>query len=158
MSYLEDWENCVAGRSWNPGKMAKSITLDHYAVAATWQWPQPFGGLSRILLAIVIGSNRYEPMPAGGNWDRWPDRRPWIRWILWHIRNFCEDLRKFYLGFGYAQQADPIQVTKHFRIWMARFERLPWRLPFPYYKYSNSWIEIMIGWKSRGIVSVTIRR
>jgi len=134
-------------------------TLDAKVVAWTYEFG-PSGILFRILYAILGISNRYEPMPIGNKseinnlWSRWP---PWIRYLLWRVRNPWEDLRKFYLGFAYARDIKTYQVSKHFKFWLARFRWIPFRIPFPYYKKQN-FLEIMIGWKSRGILSVTIRK
>ena len=134
-------------------------TLDSNIVAWTYEFG-PSGVLMRILYSIIGCSNRYEPMPIGNRpgvynlWQKWP---PWIRYLLWRVRNPWEDLRKFYLGFACAQKVESYQVTNNFKFWLATFPWVPFRIPFPYYKRQN-FLEIMIGWKSRGILSLTIRR
>ncbi|WP_443081453.1 DUF1353 domain-containing protein [Thiohalorhabdus sp.] len=44
------------------------------------------------------------------------------------------------------------RVTRHLRIWWWGWA------PFPYYKRTVGPVRLMLGWKSRGILSATIRR
>lgn len=133
--------------------------LDPKVVAFTYKIPY-LGAVLRVGYSIIGISNRYEPMPIGnrpGITNLWKDKPAFIRYIMWRVRNPWEDARKFYLGFAQAEKVDSIQVTKNFKIWLAKFKKIPFRLPFPYYKVVNDWIDIRIGWKSRGIPSITIR-
>lgn len=143
-------------------------TLDSRVVAWTYNIPIPVIGLIlRIIYSIIpfpiIGmSNRYEPMPIGNRPhvnNLWKNKSPWKRYILWRIRNPWEDARKFYLGFATCNDVKKHQITDHFVIWAPKFKWLPFRLPtFPYYKRVIFGFQLMIGWKSRGIVSITFRR
>lgn len=137
------------------------FTLDSRIVAWTYNIPY-FGVILRILYSIVGISNRYEPMPIA-NKERitylWKDKADWKRYLLWRVRNPWEDLRKMYLGFSYTEDVKEVFWTNHFRWWLAKFSWCPFRIPFPYFKVNDFFgIQIMIGWKSRGILSITIRR
>lgn len=142
----------LAGRSWKPGDMATSIRLDYRAVRATLRMPTAVAVPARVVLAL-LGSNRLEPMPAGGQSGRWGDWPDPIRYLLWHLRNPFEDLRKYSLGFGYADPGSirEQRISEHLRLWWWGF------LPFPYYKRRIGRVQLMLGWKSRGIVSLTVR-
>lgn len=154
------------------------VTLDAKLVAATFKLPQPLGAMARIILAgfgpticaagwfllsswafwllllllVPFGTNRYEPFPIG-NWKHgdtmWMIEPHYMRWLKWHIRNPLADLRKFYMGFAYAEDVKhrpkPWGVVR----W-ANFRPLSFRVPFP--DYDGEWIGI--GWKQRGIASI----
>ena len=125
-------------------------TLDAKAVAFTFKLPHILGTRLRILLAL-LGSNRFEPFPIANNdaitykWENNPD---WLRWLRWHIRNPWSDLRKFYLGFGYAVFADNEQKGWGHIRW-AHFKSLSFPIPFPVIE--TKWFKI--GWKQRGILT-----
>lgn len=147
-------------------------TLDSKIVAYSFKLPFIFGTIVRILLSIIIVSNRFEPFPIGNNeritnlWSSYPD---FIRYIMWKVRNPFEDLRKFYLGFGLALSVEE-KIIWHketekrktkLSIWMPKFKEVPFRIPlFPYFKSSpkSGGFQIMLGWKSRGILSLTFRK
>ena len=174
----------VAGQSWRPGDMSRAITADRDVAAWSFGLPQMLGAVVRILTAglgpacyaaanrytmpwwgwllllplLPLGTNRLEPLPAGGQTWRWKGRPPWYRWYRWHVRNWCEDLRKSHLGFGAARRATNKRITKHLSIHWADFGKV--RVPFPYYRHDNvaGALQVMIGWKTRGILSFTVRR
>lgn len=171
------WHDGLKDRYEDPGFWN---ALDSKAVAATFHLPQPLGAIARIALAGLgpflglaaglmlggwwwlalaalypFGTNRYEPSVVGNNQavdTLWSDRHPALRWALWHLRNPCPDLRKFYTGFAYALDVDHRQ-----RRWgVARWARFPWlpdrRIPFPVLKWSLG----HIGWETRGILSAGV--
>ncbi|MFW6177360.1 MAG: hypothetical protein ACOC43_03235 [Desulfohalobiaceae bacterium] len=135
-------------------------TLDSKLVAWSYYLPSILGSLARVALAL-LGSNRYEPMPIGNREHvntLWAGKPGWYRWLRWHIRNPWEDLKRFYLGFGQAEDVRWHGITEHFGFWLALFHFLPFRIPFPYYKNKVWGWELMLGWKSRGVLSLTVRR
>lgn len=136
------------------------FTLDPKIVAWTYDIPY-LGVILRIIYSIIGISNRYEPMPIG-NCDHvirlWWDKPDWLRYLLWKVRNPWEDFRKMYLGFTYAEDVKQVYWAKHFCWWLAKFKWCPFRIPFPYYKRKLWGFQFMIGWKSRGILSLTIKR
>lgn len=136
-------------------------TLDSRIVAYTFNLPTIVGLPLRILYSIVGLSNRYEPMPIGNNErtnNLWKDKPDWLRYLLWKVRNPWEDLKKFYLGFANAESSDWYGLTDHFGFWLAKFKYIPFRIPFPYYKNEfDNGLELMLGWKSRGVLSFTVR-
>lgn len=136
------------------------FTLDPKVIA--WTYNFRFGVILRILYSLFGISNRYEPMPIGNRKrivNLWKDKPNWVRYLLWRVRNPWEDFRKMYIGFSYAEDVKEVWWTKHFRWWIVKFKNIPFKIPFPYYKVNNfSGFQIMIGWKSRGILSFTVRR
>jgi hypothetical protein len=165
----------IAERNWHPGAMSRAITWDRdlYEALRAHGWlgeallfiaaalgPLLYlgGGLALggwawlyLLPVLPVATNRLEPMPAGGQAERWGEWPALVRWYLWHVRNPWEDLRKFYLGFGYARRVTEQRLTAHLRIWWWGW------LPFPYYKRRAGPVQFMLGWKSRGIISLTVR-
>lgn len=135
------------------------FTLDSKVV--DWTYSIPLGVILRIIYSILGCSNRYEPMPIGNNPEiinLWKDKSDFTRYILWRIRNPFEDLRKFYLGFACANDVQSQQFTEHLKLWWAKFDFLSFRIPFPYYKrHFGNW-RLMIGWKSRGIISISFNK
>jgi len=153
-------------------------TLDSKLVAITFNVPQLLGFLPRFFLASpflwiglvlgfyvnlwgfialllgVFGSNRYEPFPIG-NWEesstKWLGDPDWLRWVKWHLRNPLSDLRKFYLGFGYAVEVEHAEKSWG-RVHWAKFATLPFAFPFP--ELECRYFEI--GWEQRGILSISI--
>lgn len=129
-------------------------TLDARLVALTFKLGPVLGCLARLALAI-LGSNRFEPSPIGNREyvnDLWKNDPAWLRALKWHIpRNPWCDLRKFYLGFGYA-----LTVIHEPRNWgYIRWARFAWprfRIPFPVFtcRFGH------IGWEERGILSAGI--
>ena len=135
------------------------VTLDSKIVA--WTYNIPLGIIPRVIYSIIGLSNRHEPMPIGNRKyinNLWKDKPSWIRYILWKIRNPWEDLKKFYLGFATAEDVTYTQITDHFKIWWAKFSWCSFRVPFPYFTWEGNYVELKIGWKSRGILSFTVRR
>lgn len=130
-------------------------TLDSKAVALTFRWWSLLGlGVVLRVLFALLGSNRYEPFPIG-NWKHfntmWPDDPDWLRWLKWHLRNPWCDLRKFYLGFGYAMEVEHVEKSWG-RVHWARFAVLSFALPFPEWK--TRYLEV--GWEKRGILSASL--
>jgi len=177
--------NNIAGRNWHPKDMSKAVTLDRDLVVESFSWPFWAGIPLRFLFASfglwVVGlavyflgwwalvptlpflplmSNRLEPMPAGKNDKKHMDWPAWMRWYWWHIRNPGEDLKKYFLGFGGAKRVSHWDLWNNdwnfFRFWLARFGGFPVPVPFPYFKHQKG-LELMWGWKSRGLLSITIR-
>lgn len=148
-----------------------------------WTYDQPMivGIILRLVFAL-LGSNRLDPYPSGNKakvrnlWQDWP--RP-ARWFMWHIRNFMQDFRKYYLGFasafytdrlhfaGYhiAKKSRPSSIWKELKIGfhMPKFTWLPFPVPFPIMEF-RPWpdvlvpIRFVIGWKHRGLFSITLQR
>jgi len=126
-------------------------TLDSKVVALTFRVPI-LGAIPRIILAL-FGSNRYEPYPIA-NYDAtqlWPGDPPWKQWIKWHLRNPWCDLRKFYLGFGYALEVEHVEKPWGWVHW-ARFAAFPFALPFPEWETRY----FVVGWEQRGILNASL--
>ena len=173
----------IAGDEWRPGSMSEEIALDYNLVSWSFDRPKLLGFMLRLLFSsfglvayvainvaflpwwgwiallplLPLASNRLEPMPAGGKSDLWKDKNKWVRWYLWHVRNPFEDLKKYYLGYGYAEECVEQRLTENLKITWADFGKV--KIPFPYYRNDNVFgkLQVMIGWKARGIVSFTVR-
>lgn len=151
---LSDWKTwCDAGKN-RYQQHGCWRTLDARLVAVTfrfWSW-LGLGVLLRLVLAL-LGSNRYEPFPIG-NWPghstMWPDDSDWLRWVKWHLRNPWCDLRKFYMGFGYAVFVKHKRTSWGWVHW-ARFDPLPFKIPFPEWETHY----FVVGWEQRGILSAS---
>lgn len=158
-------------------------TLDTKLVNWTYDQPSIIGIPLRFLFAIIPpGTNRMAPYPTGSK-DKvknlWDDKPRWVRWLFWHLRNFMEDFRKYYLGFGKAfyedrlwyagfhvpKNSNPDSIWKEFAlgVFLPKFKWLPFRVPFPTMEL-RPWpdakipIRFVIGWKKRGILSITLTR
>lgn len=162
--YNEDW---TINYSWKYEFHGIEMTwwdkLDCDLYNFSLKLPQPLGFLFRFLMAI-LGSNHRHPMPMSKQEDvayLWWDKPNWVRYLLWHYyRNPWADLRKLYLGFGWAFYADkvwyiPLITTKRIRFWI----KAPWKIPlFPHFEWDNGTWEFDIGFKDRGIFSLSFRR
>ena len=127
-------------------------TLDSKIVALTFKIPV-LGVIPRIIFSIF--TNRYEPYPIANTdeiTDLWQGGAAAWRWLKWHIRNPVVDLRKFYLGFGYAKDVKHISY-KWGKVRWAKFYKIPFRIPFPVLE--TKWFKL--GWKQRGILSASLK-
>ena len=128
-------------------------TFDSKIVAWSFKLPGVIGTIVRIFFALMpfIFTNRYEPYPIGNNEDvnnLYKGAPAFWRWFRWHIRNLYCDLRKFYLGFAYAEEVKHVQ-HKWGKIRWARFPNRKRALPFPVLETRFG----HIGWEQRGILS-----
>lgn len=157
--YLPDWSVTYDSRYeelnfWN--------TLDADLYNRTLNYPKPIGTILRVLLAILL-SNHQEPMPVGNNdhvMNLWRNKPNWFRYMMWRVRNPWEDLRKLYLGFGWAFYKGklwyiPVIDNEYIRIRLYA----PYKAPlfpeiyvFPFRKW-----EFFIGFKKRGMFSISLR-
>ena len=137
-------------------------TLDSDLYNETLNYPKPVGSILRFGLTL-LSSNHQEPMPVGNNshvMNLWSDKPSWFRYIMWRIRNPWEDLRKLYLGFGWAFYQDKlwyIPLIENDKVDLKIYA--PWKVPlFPsFYLFHGNW-EFFIGFKKRGMFSISIRR
>ena len=130
-------------------------TFDSKLIAFTFKLPLFVGAPLRVIFSIIFCSNRYEPYPIGNNNyvnNLWKNKHPFIRWFLWHKRNpFC-DLRKFYLGFGYAAKVIHSPKKWGYVRWV-KFSWIPFWIPFVDIKTKY----IDFGWQKRGILSAKLK-
>lgn len=129
--------------------------LDARLVAWTFQAKSLLGlGIVLRVLFALLGSNRYEPFPVGNREsvkNLYKDNPDWLRWIKWHLRNPWCDLRKFYMGFGYATYVEH-QEKPWGNVHWAKFSLAPFKIPFPEYECRFC----VVGWQQRGILSVSV--
>ncbi len=120
----------------------------------------PLGTIFRIIFCI-LGLNHRNPMPT--HLKMWDDKPQWMRWLLWRVRNPWEDLRKLYLGFGWAFYTDKLWYLQSYKNDFTEFRiYAPWKIPlFPYFQkklflFGREW-DFRIGFKKRGLFSITFR-
>lgn len=158
--YNDAGEVRVDPRYENPGWWE---TLDTRLYNATLEQPWIVGAILRFLLALA-GSNHQEPMPIGNNphvTNLWADKPQWVRYILWRLRNPWEDMRKFYLGYGLAFYSDQLWVVDVAdNKYTTTKIYAPWGAPvFPnIYVYLPANWEFFIGFKKRGMFSISLRK
>lgn len=134
--------------------------LDTRVFNWTFKFPIPIGTVLRIFFAF-LNMNHRNPMPT--HLRMWDDKPQWKRWLLWRMRNPWEDLRKFYLGFGWAFYTDRLWYLQPYKNGFTEFRvYAPWKIPiFPYFQkklflFGREW-DFRIGFKKRGLFSVTFR-
>jgi len=163
--YDEYWHCC-----YDPDFEDHGIELDFWSKLDTdvynWtlKYPVPLGTVLRIGCCI-LNMNHRNPVPISSSehvaylWWSYPQ---WLRWVLWRtVRNPWEDLRKLYLGFGWAFYADKVWAVdlvnkrKKFRIRIYA----PWKIPlFPQLDWYFWGMQLTTGWKKRGVLSLSFRR
>lgn len=162
--YDENWR-C----SYDPDFEYHGIELDFWAKLDTdlYNWtlkfPFPIGTFFRILFSI-LGMNHRNPVPISSSHHvahLWWNRPQWQRYILWRVRNPWEDLRKLYLGFGWAFYSDKLWrfvIYESNKVTIDLFA--PYKIPvFPHIELLlfDRWFEIDIGFKKRGCFSLSAR-
>lgn len=136
--------------------------LDHDLYNWTYKFPVPLGTIFRIIFSILMMNHR-NPVPISHNEHvahLWWDKPQWVRYLLWRVRNPWEDLRKLYLGFGWAFYADKLWrvelINKHKT---KLYIYAPYKIPlFPYFEKVIGSMELAVGFKKRGLFSISFAR